>query len=76
MTGIESQKSEPRAVASTELGRVFNIYPKGHPNYSGTIDEDIADIKAVTLDDVKKFYKDFYGASNGQLTVVGDFDAA
>ncbi|MCA1623039.1 MAG: insulinase family protein [Acidobacteria bacterium] len=23
---------------------------------------------------MKKFYKDFYGASNGQMTVVGDFD--
>jgi zinc protease len=74
LTGIESQKSEPTSVAFTELGRHFNIYPKGHPNYSGTVEEDIADIKAVTLDDVKKFYKDFYGASNGQMTIVGDFD--
>lgn len=74
LTQIESQKSEPRFVAFTELSRHFNIYPKGHPLYSGTFDEQIADIKAVTLDDVKKFYKDFYGASNGQLTVVGDFD--
>ncbi len=76
LTQIESQKSEPTAVAFTELSRTFNTYPKGHPLYSGTLDEEIADIKAVTLDDVKKFYKDFYGASNGQLTVVGDFDAA
>ncbi len=74
LTGIESQKSEPTFIASTELGRHFNIYPKGHPLYTGTIEEDIADIKAVTLDDVKKFYKDFYGASNGQMTVIGDFD--
>ncbi len=74
LTQIESQKSEPTSIAFTELSRHFNIYPKGHPLYSGTIDEDIADIKAVTLDDVKKFYKDFYGASNGQMTVVGDFD--
>ncbi len=74
LTQIESQKSEPTSIAFTELSRHFNIYPKGHPLYSGTIDEDIADIKAVTLNDVKKFYKDFYGASNGQMTVVGDFD--
>lgn len=74
LTGIESQKSEPRSIASTELSRHFNIYPKGHPFYSGTTEENIAGIKAVTLDDVKKFYKDFYGASNGQMTVVGDFD--
>ena len=74
LTQIESQKSEPQSIAFTELSRHFNIYPKGHPSYSGSIEEDIADIKAVTLDDVKKFYKDFYGASSGQMTVVGDFD--
>jgi zinc protease len=38
------------------------------------LDEDIADTKAVTLDDVKKFHKDFYGASAGELAIVGDFD--
>jgi zinc protease len=32
-------------------------------------------MKATTLDDVKKFYSDVYGASNAELTVVGDFDA-
>ena len=74
LTQIESQKSEPGQIAGNELSRHFNIYPKGHPFYVGTIDEDIAGINAVTLDDAKKFYKDFYGASNGQLTVVGDFD--
>ena len=74
LTQIESQKREPTSIAFTELSRHFNIYAKGHPLYSSTIEESIADIKAVTLDDVKKFYKDFYGASNGQMTVVGDFD--
>ena len=34
----------------------------------------MAEIKAVTLEDVKAFYKDFYGASSGQMTVIGDFD--
>lgn len=75
ITQIESGKSEPQVIAGTEMARVFNIYPKGHPLYSGTLEEELADTKAVTLDDAKRFYKDFYGASNGQLTVVGDFDA-
>ncbi len=74
LTQIENQKSEPTSIAFTELSRHFNIYPKGHPLYSGTIEESIAEAQAVTLDDAKKFYKDFYGASNGQMTVVGDFD--
>jgi zinc protease len=74
LTGIESQKSEPASMAFTELGQHFNIHPKGHPLYSSSIEESIAETKAVTLDEVKKFYKDCYGASSGQMTVVGDFD--
>ena len=74
LTQIESQKTEPTFVASVELSRYFNIFPKGHPLYSSTAEESIADTNAATLEDVKKFYKDFYGASNGQMTVVGDFD--
>ncbi len=75
LTGLESQKSEPTSAAIVEISRIFNTYPKGHPLYAETIDESIADISALTLDDVKKFYRDFYGASTGQMTVVGDFDA-
>jgi zinc protease len=74
LTGLESQRSEPTSVAFNFLSQHFNIYPKGHPNYSKTLDEQIADVKSLTLDDVKAFYKDFYGASNGQMTIVGDFD--
>ena len=74
LTQIEGQKSEPTSVAITELSRHFNIYPKGHPLYAGTIDETIGDLTAVTLDDVKRFHKDFYGASSGQMSIVGDFD--
>jgi zinc protease len=41
-----------------------------------TIDESIDQLKKVTLEEAKKFYADFYGASNAELAVVGDFDAA
>jgi zinc protease len=74
ITGLEGQRSEPQSVAFLEMSKAFNIYPKGHPLYQSSIDETLADIKSLTLDDVKKFYKDFYGASNGQMTIVGDFD--
>ncbi len=74
ITQMEFQRSEPTSVAFTAFSRHMNPYPKGHINYPKTIDESIADLKAVTLDDVKKFYSDFYGAGNGELAVVGDFD--
>ena len=41
-----------------------------------TPDEEIADYKQVTLAEARKFYEDFYGASNAEMAVVGDFDAA
>ena len=71
---IEAQRSDPQSVAFTALNRHLNPYPKGDPRYNATPDEEIAEVKAVTLEDIKKFHRDFYGASNGEFGVVGDFD--
>lgn len=74
LAGIESNKTDPRFVAQVALARHMNTYPKGDVRYAETPDEQIASIKATSLDDAKKFYSDFYGASNAELAVVGDFD--
>jgi zinc protease len=74
ITILEFQSREPQTVAFMTLNRHLSPYPKGHPNYAATISEMIAEYKAVTLDDAKKFYADFYGANNGELSVIGDFD--
>jgi zinc protease len=75
LAGIEQNKSEPRQLATTAFGRLLSPFPKGDVRYVSTPDEDVAEINAATLDQAKQFYKDFYGASNATLTVVGDFDA-
>ena len=75
-TSIESQMSDPIARASEALGQHFNTYPKGDPRYSPSLQEQLDGIKAVTLDDVKRFYKTFYAANRAQFAVVGDFDEA
>ncbi len=74
IAGIEIQRSEPAVVASIAMQRHTKPYPKGHPKYVFTIDETIAEIKGAELNDVKKFHSEFYGAQNGELAVVGDFD--
>jgi zinc protease len=74
LAGIEEQRSEPQSVAVIAMQRQMHPYPKGHAKYTATPDEAIAELKAVTLDDVKKFYVNFYGAQAGELSVVGDFD--
>ena len=76
LAGLEEQKPEPTVQGSIAYQRHLNPYPKGHPRYVETVDEQIANVTATTLDDVKKFHADFYGVGGGELAVVGDFDAA
>nr|WP_307721893.1 insulinase family protein [Pseudoduganella plicata] len=39
-----------------------------------TVDEQLAELKAMKLDDIKAYHREFYGASHGELAIVGDFD--
>ncbi len=71
---IEQQKSDPNSIGQTAFNRHMNPYPKGDVRYTATPEESVADYKAATLEDVKKFYADYYGASVAELAVVGDFD--
>ena len=76
ITGIEQQRSEPDAMAEIEYARHMNPYPKGDVRYEMTIDESLAELKETKLEDVIQFYRDFYGATNTEISVVGDFDDA
>jgi zinc protease len=73
MAQVESQKSDPQALAFTSFNRMMNPYPKSDVRYVPTIEEDIENNKTVKLEDIKKFYSDFYGASAATISVVGDF---
>ena len=71
---IENNLKEPGALAPLALRRHLIRYPTGDPRAVTTFEEDIANIQKVTIDDVRQFYHDFYGASHGEFVVVGDFD--
>ena len=73
---VENSRKEPGALAPQALRRHLIRYPKGDPRYVSTFEEDIDEMKKVTLADAKKFYSDFFGLSNAELAIVGDFDAA
>jgi zinc protease len=76
VTGITASLSEPEALAGDALGKHFNTYPKGDWRYSESLQESLDGVKAAKLDDVKKFYEQFYGASPAEIAIVGDFDEA
>ena len=73
---FEGQRNEPVVLGQLAFARQVSRYPKGHPRYVPLVEEQIEQVKAATIVDIRKFYKDFYGASAGELTVVGDFDEA
>jgi len=75
ITALRSQMSEPNAIASRAMGRHFNRWPKGHPHYVGSFEEDLAELEAVTLDELRDFHRKFYGAASASIVVIGDVDA-
>ena len=72
---IEAQMREPQGIGGKTFRRHFNIFPKGDPRYVASFEEQLAELSSATLDDVKRFHQAFYGASNAELALVGDFDA-
>jgi zinc protease len=76
LAGIEQQRKRPEAVAANAVERAGNPYPKGDVRHVRSFDEMVADVNAVTLDQVRAFHARFYGAKRGEFAAVGDFDAA
>lgn len=74
LAGLELSKSDPSALAGQRISRHFNAYPKGHPFYAASTDEQEAYIKTFSRDNLAKTYADFAGASAGEIVIVGDFD--
>ena len=52
----------------------MNPWPKEDVRYTATLDEEIEEIKLLTREDLAEFHADFYGASYGELGIVGDID--
>jgi zinc protease len=74
LAALDEQRSDPQALGQTAFSRYLSPFPKGDPRYVATIDELTADYRSATLEDVRQFYAEFYGASQGEISVVGDFD--
>src|SRR5690606_17417642 len=49
------------------------LYPEGHPYHHSTIGS-MADLNAASLDDVKQWFRTWYGPNNAVLVLACDFD--
>ncbi|MGZ3456997.1 MAG: M16 family metallopeptidase, partial [Archangium sp.] len=75
LAALESQRSEPNTQGRIAFSRALSPYPKGHPYYADSLEESIQGVKETTLEQAQAFYREFFGASQGELAAVGDFDA-
>ncbi len=83
--GLDEQRgvvqNEKRQGENQPYGRRINarmfeaLYPAGHP-YSWQVIGSMADLDAATLDDVKTWFKSWYGPNNAVLVLAGDIDLA
>ncbi|UHQ23612.1 insulinase family protein [Lysobacter sp. 5GHs7-4] len=72
-------QNEKRQGENQPYGRRINakmfeaLYPAGHPYHWQTIGS-MADLDAASLDDVKTWFKSWYGPNNAVLVLAGDID--
>lgn len=72
-------QNEKRQGENQPYGQVNELitratYPAGHP-YSWTPIGSMEDLNAASLDDVREWFKTYYGAANAVVVVAGDVDA-
>ncbi len=71
---LEASRSDPQSIAFIALGKKTDLYPKGHPYYTESVDESLTAVQAVSQGDLKSFYNNFYGTNHGSVSFVGSID--
>jgi len=70
----EKRQGENQPYGVTRQLITQNTYPAGHP-YSWTTIGEMADLDAASMDDVREWFKTYYGPSNTVIVIAGDIDA-
>ncbi len=67
----EKRQGENRPYGRTDENILANSFPANHPYQHDTIGS-MADLDAASLDDVKRWFRDYYGAANTTIVLAGD----
>jgi zinc protease len=67
----EKRQGENRPYGKVDELIATSTYPAGHP-YSWTTIGSMDDLNAASLEDVKNWFKTYYGAANAVLVIAGD----
>lgn len=71
----EKRQGENQPFGKTDTLILEGLFPKGHPYRHSPIGS-MQDLDAASLDDVKGWFRTWYGPNNAVLVLAGDIDAA
>lgn len=71
----EKRQGDNQPFGKTQYRILEGLFPEGHPYRHSTIGS-MEDLAAASLDDVKGWFKTWYGPNNAVLVLAGDIDAA
>jgi zinc protease len=72
-------QNEKRQGENQPYAKAFDLipkatYPANHP-YSWTVIGEMEDLNAASLEDVKEWFRTYYGTANAVLSIAGDVEA-
>ena len=70
----EKRQGENQPYRLAEELTVKSTYPQGHP-YSWSVIGSMEDLNAASLEDVKEWFKTYYGPNNAVICIAGDIKA-
>jgi zinc protease len=73
ITALAQRRDHPESVA--DLVASLTLFGPDHP-YGRPVDGFEATVRAITLDDVKRFHAQFWRPNNALVALAGDFDPA
>jgi len=71
----EKRQGENQPYGRVEENILLNAFPANHPYHHDTIGS-MEDLDAASLDDVKQWFRDYYGAANTTIVLAGDITPA
>ncbi|NOT87956.1 MAG: insulinase family protein [Lysobacter sp.] len=69
---LEYRAAEPTAMVADGLSRA--LYPPSHPHHQAVLAEQVAHLERFSVDDVRRYHREHFGANDLCIVVVGDID--
>ncbi|MCA9051707.1 MAG: insulinase family protein, partial [Planctomycetaceae bacterium] len=74
LASAEQRLTDPTAIASNVVQKKISVYEPDDPRYIAGLSEEIERIRSVSAEQIRSLYRELLNSSNGEMSIVGDFD--